>query len=212
MFSTTDRYGGQFEEGLGKLAGLDHDVVALAGLAVAIDERQLAADDCRGIFARQFQRSGDHRGGRGLAMRTGDADALLVQAAHIAQQNAALNGGDAIGGCCVQLHIVLGDGCRVDHHIRADDVVCIVTDRHFDSHLPFVADDAAVQHIAARDLVAFCSEDLNERIHSAAAAADEVDFLYVVQQVLGIIGIHEHIRQPPIKQLRTALYSCSYSG
>ena len=32
---------GQFQEGLGKFTGLNYDIVALAGLAVAIDQRKL---------------------------------------------------------------------------------------------------------------------------------------------------------------------------
>ena len=61
-----------------------------------------------------------------------------------------------------------------------------------DAHLPLVADDAAIQHIAAGDLVAFGRKDLDQRIHAAAAAANEVDLFYIVQQVLVVIGVHEH--------------------
>ena len=190
--------GGQLQEGLGELAGLDDDVIALAGLAVAVDEGQLAADDRRGIAACQLQSSGDHGGGRGLAMGTGDADALLVQTAHIAQQDAALHRRDAVGGCRIQLHIVLCDGGRVDHQVCTDDIIGAVAQRDLDTHLPLGADDTAVQHIAARNVVALCGEDLDERIHTAAAAADEVYLLHIIQQMLGVVGVHEHRKQPPI--------------
>ena len=132
-------------------------------------------------------------------MGAGDADALLVQAAHIAQQNAALDGGDAVGGSGIQFHVIFGNGGRVDHHVGADHIIGAVTQADLDTHLTLVADDAAIQHIAAGDLVAFCGKDLDERIHAAAAAADEVDLFYIVQQVLVVIGVHEHIRQPPNK-------------
>ena len=184
----------QLQEGLGELAGLDDDVVALAGLAVAVDQGQLAADDRRRITAGQLQRGGDHGSGGGLAVGAGNADALLVQSAHIAQQDAALDGGDAIGRSGAQLHIILGDRSRVDHHIHADDVVRTVAQRDLDAHLPLVADDAAVQHVAAGDLVALGCEDLDQRVHAAAAAADEVDLFYIVQQMLVVIGVHEHIK------------------
>ena len=191
--------GGQLEERLCKLAGLNDDVVALAGLAVAVDEGQLAADDRGGIPARQLQRRGDHGSGRGLAVGTGNADALPVQAAHVAQQHAALNGGDAVGGSSVQLHVVLCNGGGVHHHVHADHIVRTVAQRDLDSHLPLRADDAAVQHIAARDLIALGGQDLDQRVHAAAAAADEVDLFYIVQQVLVVIG-NEHKRQPPINK------------
>ena len=74
-----------------------------------------------------------------------------------------------------------------------------MTQADLDTHLTLVADDAAIQHIAAGNLVAFCGKDLDERIHAAAAAADEVDLFYIVQQALVVIGVHEHIRQPPNK-------------
>ena len=191
--------GGQLEEGLGELAGLNYDIVALASLAVAIDQRKLAADDGRRVAACQLQRSGNHGSGGGFAMGAGDADALLVQAAHITQQNAALDGGDAVGGSGIQFHVIFGNGGRVDHHVGADHIIGAVTQADLDTHLTLVADDAAIQHIAAGDLVAFCGKDLDERIHAAAAAADEVDLFYIVQQVLVVIGVHEHIRQPPNK-------------
>ena len=131
-------------------------------------------------------------------MGTGDADALLVQTAHIAQQDAALHRRDAVGGCRIQLHIVLCDGGRVDHQVCTDDIISAVAQRDLDAHLPLGADDAAVQHIAARNVVALCGEDLDERIHTAAAAADEVYLLHIIQQMLGVVGVHEHRKQPPI--------------
>ena len=160
--------------------------------AEGLQAAELAADDRRGIAACQLQSSGDHGGGRGLAMGTGDADALLVQTAHIAQQDAALHRRDAVGGCRIQLHIVLCDGGRVDHQVCTDDIISAVAQRDLDAHLPLGADDAAVQHIAAGQLVALGGQDLDQRIHSAAAAADKMDLLYMVQQMLAIIRVHEH--------------------
>ena len=183
--------GGQLEEGLGELAGLDDDIIALAGLAVAADEGQLAADDCRGITACQLQCGGDHGSRGGLAVSAGNADAVLVQAAHIAQQNAALHSGDAIGSGSIQLHVVLGNGGRVDHQVNADHVVRSMTQADLHAHLPLRADDAAVQHIAAGDIISLGREDLDQRIHAAAAAADEVDLFHIIQQMHGIIS-NEH--------------------
>ena len=185
--------GGQFEEGLGILAGLDDDVIALTGLAVAVDEGQLAADDRRRVPARQLQHCGDHAGGRRLAVGAGDADAVLVQAADIAQQDAALHGGDAVGIGGVQLHVVLRDGGRVDHEVGADDVVGVMAQRDLHAHLPLVADDAAIQHITAGDDISLGVQDLDQRVHAAAAAADEVDLLHIIKQVLGIVG-NKHIQ------------------
>ena len=121
-------------------------------------------------------------------MGAGNADAVLIQAADIAQQDAALHGGDAVGNRRIQLHIVLRDGSRVDHEVGADDIVGAVAQRDFDAHLPLVLDDASVQHIAAGDHIALGVEDLDQRIHAAAAAANEVDLLHIIKQMLGIVG------------------------
>ena len=66
-------------------------------------------------------------------------------------------------------------------------VIRTVAQADLDAHLPLVADDAAIQHIAAGDLVALGGKDLDQRVHSAAAAADKVDLLYIVQQMLAVI-------------------------
>ena len=126
-------------------------------------------------------------------MGAGDADAVLVQAADIAQQNAALHGGDAVGIGGVQLHVVLRDGGRVDHEVGADDVVGAMAQRDLHAHLPLVADDAAIQHITAGDDISLGVQDLDQRVHAAAAAADEVDLLHIIKQVLGIVG-NKHIQ------------------
>ena len=38
------------------------------------------------------------------------------------------------------------------------------------------------------DLVALGRKDLDQRIHAAAAAANEVDLLHMIKQMLGIVG------------------------
>ena len=45
--------------------------------------------------------------------------------------------------------------------------------------------------IAAGDIISLGREDLDQRIHTAAAAADEVDLFYIIQQMHGIIS-NEH--------------------
>ena len=143
--------------------------------------------------AGQLQGGGDHGGGGGLAVGAGHADAALVQAADIAQQDAALHGGDAVALGGGQLDVVLGDGGRIDHHIRPHDVVGVVAQRHPDAHGPLGLDDAAVQHVAAGDLVSLGRQDLNQREHPAAAAPDEVELGDMIQQALVIVAEHTHI-------------------
>ena len=44
----------------------------------------------------------------------------------------------------------------------------------------------------AGQLVALGGQNLDQRIHSAAAATDKVDLFHIVQQMLAIIRVHEH--------------------
>ena len=59
----------------------------------------------------------------------------------------------------------------------------------------------SADNVIGTDMVVYSaaiSKD-NVELNAAAAAADEVDLFYIVQQVLVVIGVHEHIRQPPNK-------------
>ena len=184
--------GGQLEERLGILAGFHHDVVPFARLAIAADQRQLAADDRAGVTAGKLQGGGDHGGGGGLAVGARHTDAVLVQTADVPQQDAALDGRDAVAVRGGALHIVLGDGGGVDDHVRTDHVVSVVSQSHLDAHFPLGPDDAAIQHVAAGDRIAPCGQDLDEREHPAAAAADEMDLVDMIQQALVIVTEHGH--------------------
>ena len=179
--------GGQLQEGLGVLAGFDHDLVAFAGFAVAADQRQLAADHRAGITTGQLQRGGDHGGGGGLAVGACHADAVLVQAAYIAQQHAALDGADTVRLGVVQLRVGADDGGGVHHQIGAGRVFGRMANGDSDAHGALAFNDRALGLIAAADLVAAGGQDLDQGIHTAAAAADEVDFFDSVQQVASII-------------------------
>ena len=68
----------QLVEGAVVFVGFDDDDVALAVLGVRGDVLQDAADDDGRIEAGVFEDGGDHRRGRGLAVRAGDADAALL--------------------------------------------------------------------------------------------------------------------------------------
>ena len=70
--------GPQLVEGAVVFVRFDDDDVALPVFRVRRDVLQDAADDDGRIEAGVFEDGRDHRGGRGLAMRAGDADAALL--------------------------------------------------------------------------------------------------------------------------------------
>ena len=187
----------EVQKGLGELTGLDHNGVAAAVLAVTADQGQLAADHRGGILPGQLQQAGDHGGGSGLAMGACHADAAGVQPAHIAQENAALQHGNAPGIRLPQLGVVLVNGGGIHDHIRAQHVFGVVPHEHLDAHGPLRVDDAALVHITSGDGIAPGMQDLHQRIHTAAADADEMEALYAVQQV-GIKAAQEVHYGPPL--------------
>ena len=84
MFRMTPTVLVSLQEGLPMvLAGLNDHALAAAGLAVAADEGQLAADDCGGILAGQLQHGCDHAGRGRFTVGTSHADALAMGAADI---------------------------------------------------------------------------------------------------------------------------------
>ena len=188
---------GQMQKGLGKFAGLDHDGVTAAVLAVASDRGQLAANHRGGILAGQLQQTGDHGGGSGFAVGARHADAAGVQAAHIAQQNAALQHGNAPGVCFPDFRVVFMNGGGVDDHVCPQHVFGVVPHEHLNAHGPLRINDAALVHVAAGDGVAPGMQDLHQRIHTAAADADKMEALDAVQQI-GVKAAQEVHYDPPL--------------
>ena len=125
------------------------------------------------------------------------ADAAGVQPAHIAQENAALQHGNATGIRFPQLGVVLVNGGGIHDHIRTQHVFGVVPHEHLDAHGTLRVDDAALVHITSGDGIAPGMQDLHQRIHTAAADADEMEALYAVQQV-GIKAAQEVHYGPPL--------------
>ena len=182
---------GQLQEGLMVLAGLNDHALAAAGLAVAADERQLAADDCGGILAGQLQHGCDHAGRGRFAVGTGHADALAMGAADIAQHDAALHRLDAAGVGCLQLRIVIMDGGAVDDQIRIAQIGCIMPDSDTDAERTLRLGVFGFLDIGAGDGEAAAVQDLDQRIGAGAAAADKMDRADPLQQ-LGVIHTKSH--------------------
>ncbi len=156
------------------LVGLDHDVVAAAELGVRARAVQAPADDESGVQPALGQHAGHQAGGRRLAVRAGDRDALL-QAHQLGQHhrarhdgNHALAGGEHLG--------VVGLHCRGrDHRVGADDVAVRVAHVGLDAQRLQAAQRRAVVQVRAGDLVALVAQHLGDAGHAGAADADEMN-------------------------------------
>lgn len=165
----------QLEEGIDIFARLADDDIALTDIAVAAEERQLAADDRGGIEARSDQRLAEHSGGRGLAVGTRDRDGAVVAAGDDTEHHRALDGGDAFFFSRNKLGVILLDGGGVDDQLSAFNVFSLMTHKYRDAVRADAVESLALIRVGAGELKALAVQDLCERAHSRAADADKMD-------------------------------------
>ena len=90
----------RYEREMGVKVSLGHSADNVIGTDMVVYSAAISKDNVEQNAAASYgiptiERSGDHGSGGGFSVSAGDADALFVQAAHVTQQNAALDGGDA---------------------------------------------------------------------------------------------------------------------
>ena len=173
---------GQVQEGFVVFAGFDDDVLPVARLAVAADQRQFAADHSSRVTTGQFQHGGDHAAGRGLAVGTGHAHAARVQAAEIPQHDAALHRLDAarVGG--LDLGVIGVDRRAVHHELRVAHVGRVMADGDLHAQRTLRLGIFGLLHVRAGDPVPAAVQDLDQRIRAGTAAADKMDGFHTVQK------------------------------
>ena len=196
--------GRELQEGLAEFAGFDDGACAAARLAVAADQGQLAADDGGGVAPGQLQHGGDHAGGGRFAVGTGHADALRVQAADKAEQHAALHRFDAAGAGGVQLRVAGVDGRAVNDEVGIAEVGRVVADRDGHAHLALGGGDLGFLHIRAGQGQPAAVQDLDQRVHAGAAAADAVDMMNAFKQFGVVCAVISHWSSPQKKKTRRA--------
>ena len=130
-------------------------------------------------------------------MGAGNADAVLIQPAHIAQHHAALHTADTVGLSGLHPRVVVMDGGGVHHQICAQHVFGFVAHEHLNAHVPLAFDDGTLVHIAAGNGVALGCQNLHQGEHTAAADADEVEPVDSLQQTsLIAAGMICHSQSP----------------
>jgi hypothetical protein len=146
-----------------------------AGAAAAADLRAGGADDEAGVQAARDEHVRQHRGGRALAVRSGDADAGAALL-HEAERLRVADHLDAARLRLQELGMVGLDGRARDHevagrgHLRA-----VVADRHPDAHRLERVGRVARGHVAPRDRRAARAQHLREAAHAAAADSHQPD-------------------------------------
>src|SRR5204863_318821 len=98
---------GDLEGGAAVLV-VDVDGCETGSAGVAAEVAEHAADENGGIEPGLLEDGGDHRGGRGLAVRAGDADAALL-IDDLAEELLALHDADAAGPGGVELLVLASD-------------------------------------------------------------------------------------------------------
>jgi hypothetical protein len=141
------------EEASVALVGLHHHPVRASepGVgAVGVDD---AAVDDGGVDSAGVEHGRDHRGGRGLAVRSGDRDGGL-EAHQLGEHLGALDHGDPAFERALDFRVAALDRGRDHHHRRVPDVFVGVADHHLDALLSEALDDIAFGDVGALHLVA----------------------------------------------------------
>ena len=173
--------GGQLQERAVALVGFDHHPVAGAEPGVgAIGVDDAAVDDGRVEPGRLEQRRHE-RGGRRLAVRAGDRDALL-EPHQLGEHFGAANDRNAPRARRDELRIVALDGGGNDDHRGRAEIRRVVADEHRRALLAQALDVGVVAQVRALHLVAEIDEHLGDARHADAADADEVDGADLVRQ------------------------------
>lgn len=168
----------QFQERIHKLARLaGHDVAGTAS-AAAVNTGQLAADECGQVHAGSEQDLCHHRSRGRLAVCAGNADGVVIPAGHDAQQFAALQHRYTACLGSDQFRVVCHDGCSVDDQISALDILRTLSQIYRDAHVPDSLERFCFVVVRAGEVIALGVQYLCQRIHTAAADADEVDVLF----------------------------------
>ncbi len=156
------------------LVRLGDEQVPGARLRVRPGDVQVAADGVGRRQAQVGQGHGQHRGGRGLAVRPGHRD--RPQAGHqCGQRLGAVHGRDAAPGGLGELRIVRADGAGDHHAARVlRQVTGGVPDADLRAERAQRGDRLGVPRVAARDPGAAAGQNLGDPRHARSADADEV--------------------------------------
>jgi hypothetical protein len=172
----------QVQERSVRLVGLDDDVVAATQPGIGPGRVQPAADHEGRVESAGGQHAGHEAGGRGLAVRAGDGDALL-QPHQFRQHHRARHHGHAAGAGGQDLRIAGGHRGRDHDCVGTGDVPGGVTQRNRRAKLRQPLRGRVGRDVRTADLVPQRQQDLGNAAHSGAADADEVDVLYRVLHV-----------------------------
>ena len=158
------------------LVGLDDEHAPAADGSSGPEIPEVAAHDERRVEARGPQRRGEHRRGRGLAVRAGDRDRLprrgdrgqdLGPSEHRDPPTAGLD----------ELRVVVGNGGRVRDDVDVANVLRPMADPHLGSGRAEAVDDHRATEVGATDGVAGAEEDLGDGAHPRPADPEDVDAL-----------------------------------
>jgi hypothetical protein len=161
------------QEGAIALVRLRHQQIARTEPGVRAEARDLGPDRVRRLGTSGDQRTREHRGGRGLAVRAGHRDRAATLHDR-AQTRRARPQPQAAPHRLDDLGIVVADGRRGDDGVDAVELRRIVTDVARDALGPQRRDDRGVEGVAAADDDALLRHEPGYRRQTCAADADEV--------------------------------------
>ena len=177
----------EIQEGITVFAAFENDRVALADAVSRAEQRQKAADHDRGVAVGLHEDVREHRGRRGLAVGTGDADGVFVRLHDIAPGLRALENGDALGAGGGDLGVVVMRGSRADEAVGALDILGPVADGDLNALGNQLVRRNGGVHVGAGDLHPHAPQNKAQRPHRHAADADQMAALAGGQVLLNML-------------------------
>ena len=193
----------QLQEAGEGLAGLGHEVVALAQAGVAAAQGvQHAADDDGGVQAALGQHQRGHAGGGGLAVGAGDADPVL-QAHQLVEHLGARDHRDLAAAGLHQLRVGLRHGIGNDHALGRAHVGGGVPHVDGGAQAPEALHRVAVGPVGTRHGIAQGQQHLGDAAHARASDPHEVELHQFVEhscapQDGGPFPVRHRLRPRPV--------------
>ena len=108
--------------------------------------------------------------------------------------------GDTSLACRSELGVSLGNGTRDNDRVKIIREICsIVPDHDLDTRIHQTLGGTRLFHVRAAHLHATRLGDERYARHANTTDADEVYLLHIIQQMLGVVGVHEHSKETSYK-------------
>ena len=167
----------QMQERCIAFVGFGDQVTARAQLCIAAGAVEQPADDERRIEIRFLEYRRDEAGGRRLAVRSRDGDAVAI-AHQLAEHFRTCDHRNTCRMRSYEFRIRCRNRARYDDHIGAGNVFRAVADRHAGTELHQPIDGCRTRNVGTGDSISLVQQHFGDPAHAGAADPNEMDLAH----------------------------------